>query len=293
MPLKVNNISVQGTSLRISTEEGLVGLGPLGTYTPQEFQETTRLLAGYPATAWAALKLPPGLSGPVNCALLDIVGKYSQVPVHQVLGGPTRFKVRVMARLKSLANLAQAWQQGHRAFTVPVEDPQTIAARLTAARKQFPDADFVLDAASTLTPAQSGVIAAELERFHLLWFNDPCPVRNLEAIAKIANETVTPLGFTHGSNAEFLKADAIDIVRPSIANHGLGAARKTAALAEVYYVAVAPQLTASPLETMAALHFAASVPNFFILEIPMDSPQLKVKDGYVDLPMNPGIGVAA
>ena len=292
MPLKVNSVSVQGSALRISTDDGLVGLGPLGAYTPQEFQETTRKLSGYAATGWAALTVPASLAGSVNCALLDIVGKFTQAPIHHLLGGPTRFKVRVMARLSSLAGLADAWRQGHRAFSVPIGDPKTIAARLAEARKQHPDADFVLDAASSLTAAQAGVIAAELERFHLLWFNDPCPVANLESIRKISDETVTPLGFTNASNAEFLKADAIDVVRPSIAHHGIGAARKTAAVAEVYYVAVAPQLTRTSLETMAALHFAASIPNFFIQEIPLDS-QLTVLDGYIDLPTTPGIGVAA
>lgn len=292
MPLKVASVAVQGSSLRITTEEGLVGLGPLGEFTNQEFQETTRKLAGYTATAWAAAQVPASLAGPVNCALLDIVGKYVRAPLHHVLGGPTRFKVRVMARLNSLAGLADAWKQGHRAFSVPIGDPKTIAARLADARKQHPEADFVLDGASSLTAAQAGVVAAELERFHLLWFNDPCPVTNLEAIRKISDETVTPLGFTKAANAEFLKADALDVVRPSIGHHGIGQSRKTAALAEVYYVAVAPQLTRTPLETMAALHFAATIPNFFIQEIPLET-QLTVVDGYIDLPTTPGLGVAA
>jgi galactonate dehydratase len=197
-----------------------------------------------------------------------------------------------MAKLQTLSDLETAWKQGHRAFSLPIGDPKTIATRLAAARKQFPDADFVLDGRSSLTPAQAAVVAAELETFHLLWFNDPCPVANLEAIRKIAEETVTPLGFTNGSPTEFLKADAVDVVRPALARNGIGQARKTAALAEVYYVAVAPQATGSALETMASLHYAASIPNFFIQEVPLDS-QLIVTDGYVALPTTPGIGVAA
>ncbi len=270
MPLKVANVAVQGSSLRITTEEGLAGLGPLGEYTHQDFQETSRKLAGYSATAWASLQVPVSLAGSVNCALLDIVGKYTRAPIHHLLGGPTRFKVRVMAKLQTLSDLETAWKQGHRAFSLPIGDPNR----------------------SSLTPAQAAVVAAELETFHLLWFNDPCPVANLEAIRKIAEETVTPLGFTNGSPTEFLKADAVDVVRPAIGRNGIGQARKTAALAEVYYVAVAPQATGSALETMASLHYAASIPNFFIQEIPLDS-QLIVTDGYVALPTTPGIGVAA
>jgi galactonate dehydratase len=292
MPLKVNSVSVQGSHLRISVEEGLVGLGPLGAYSPQDFQEATRKLTGYPATAWASVNVPASLAGPVNCALLDIVGKYSQAPVYQILGGPTRFKVRAMVKLDALSALPEQWRQGHRAFSVPIGDPRTIAARLLEARKQFPEADFVLDGAGSLPAGQAAMVAAELERFHLLWFNDPCVAHNLAAIQKIATETVTPLGFTNVAFQEFLRADALDIVRPSVLDQGIGGCRKTAALAEVYYIAVAPQIARSPLEAMAALHLAASIPNFFILEVPATS-NLAVREGYAELPTTPGLGVAA
>jgi galactonate dehydratase len=293
MPLQVNNVSVQGDRLRITVEESLVGLGPLGSaHTPQEFQEVTRKLSGYPATAWAALSLPESLAGSVNVALLDIVGKFSRVPIYQVLGGPTRHKVRVMARISDLGQAKALWAQGHRAFAVDAGDPRTIAARLKEARQALPDADFVLDGAGKLTTGQAATIAAELETFHLLWFNEPCASYNLPAVKKIAAETVTPLGFGNVEYQEYLREDAIDVVRPSIMKLGIGGCRKVAALAEVYYVAAAPQRTASQLETFAALHVAASIPNFFIQEIPSDSPLL-VRDGYVDLPTTPGLGVAA
>jgi len=298
MPLEVNTVSVQGNRLRITTRDGLLGIGPLGTVPPpaHDLQELPAKLSGYPAHAWAALQLPESVVGAVNIALLDIVGKHARAPVFQVLGGPTRFKVRVMARLP-VGGESQAirglWDRGHRAFVVEVgEDPKTIAARLEGLRKQLPNGagDFVLDAKGKLTTGQAATVAAELERFHLLWFNEPCPSWNLAAVRKIATETVVPLGFGSIEFQEFLKEDSLDVARPSLQALGIGGCRKVAALAEVYYVAVAPQAATNTLETMAAIHLAASIPNFFIQEIPADSP-LTVRDGYLDVPNYPGLGV--
>ena len=55
--------------------------------------------------------------------------------------------------------------------------------------------DFVLDGAARLTPGDASSVAASLERFHLLWFDELCPVANLQTVRKIAEENVTPLGF--------------------------------------------------------------------------------------------------
>jgi galactonate dehydratase len=293
MPLEVNTVSVQGNRLRITTRDGLLGIGPLGANPPpaKDLQELPSKLSGYPAHAWAALQLPESVGGAVNIALLDIVGKHARAPVFQVLGGPTRFKVRVMTRLPAgEAEASQAirglWDRGHRAFIVDVGEPRTIAARLDGLRKQLPGGagDFVLDGKGKLSTGQAGTVAAELEKFHLLWFNEPCPSWNLAA------ETVVPLGFGNIEFQEFLKEDSLDVARPSLQTLGIGGCRKVAALAEVYYVAVAPQAATNALETMAAIHLAASIPNFFIQEIPADT-QLTVRDGYLDVPNNPGLGV--
>ncbi len=42
-----------------------------------------------------------------------------------------------------------------------------------------------------------------------------------------------------------------------------------AAIAETYYVAAAPYHDGGPVATAAALHLAASLPNFFIQQIPL------------------------
>ena len=78
-----------------------------------------------------------------------------------------------------------------------------------------------------------------------------------------------------------------------------------AALAETYYIAVAPRHAGGPVGTAAALQLAATLPNFFIQEAPfveaaedralrralVREPVEAVSDGFLALPAGPGLGV--
>ncbi len=170
--------------------------------------------------------------------------------------------------------------------------------------------DFVLDGGGRLSPGDASSLAAALERFHLLWFDEPCRISNLAALQKIAGETVTPLGFgrrvhQNGAFQDLLRDQTIDILRPSLALNGLSQLRRMAALAEPYYTAIAPYHEGGPIATAAALHLAASLPNFFIQQTPfaeaaedrafrarLGGPGLeKATDGYFSLPTGPGVGI--
>jgi galactonate dehydratase len=170
--------------------------------------------------------------------------------------------------------------------------------------------DFVLDGGGRLSPGDSGSLAAALERFHLLWFDEPCRTSNISTLQKIAGETVTPLGFGRrvhqgGVFQDLLRDQVIDVLRPSLALNGLSQLRRMAALAETYYIAIAPHHDGGPIATAAALHLAASLPNFFIQQVPFtEAPEdramraslggaslEKPADGFLSLPTGPGLGV--
>lgn len=104
---------------------------------------------------------------------------------------------------------------------------------------------------------------------------------------------------------DLLREDLIDVFRPDLARNGITQIRKFAALAEANYVAVAPYHDGGPVGTAAALHLAASLPNFFAQQIPvpdadedrrfraalagaaLESPT----DGYLALQAEPGLGL--
>jgi galactonate dehydratase len=153
-------------------------------------------------------------------------------------------------------------------------------------------------------------VARTVETKHPLWFDEPCSHSNLGAVRKVSNETVVPLGFGEGIGdpgvfQALLREGLIDVVRPEIAIFGINGARRVAALAEPYYVAVAPRHSGGPVGTAAAIHLAASIPNFFIQHVPVPaaeqdramrreivSPAVETnKGGFLELTKSPGLGI--
>ncbi len=313
--------------LRVRTRAGLTGWGECARVTATDLDKVKRGLIGQPATSYGVASAGTELDGGLDMALLDIAAKACSTPVYRLLGGPTRFKARALATLNGStdgeleSSLAAGIKAGHRAFQAPL--PATTArnqgqafdravrARMEALRSAGArGVNFVLDGAGILTAGDAASVAASLESFHLLWLNDPCPVTNLNTIRKISNETVTPLGFGRDVREasmyqDLLREGIVDVLRPDLHRHGISGIRQIAALAETYYVAVAPHHEGGPIATAAALHLAASLPNFFIQHIPsstadadrrmraelVSQPLELVRDGFAELPQGPGLGV--
>ena len=79
-----------------------------------------------------------------------------------------------------------------------------------------------------------------------------------------------------------LSVKGCDIIQPDVCVvGGLLEIRKIAALAEAHYVTIAPHNPMGPLATMVNVHFAASTPNFLILEYHPDdaAPRRVVREG--------------
>ena len=101
---------------------------------------------------------------------------------------------------------------------------------------------------------------------------------------------------------ELIEKQAVDIIMPDLPKcGGLSEGRKSANMAELYYIGFAPHNVASPIGTLASAHVCASVPNFLVLEYhwlyrPYWISIIKektdiIKAGYITLPDAPGIGV--
>ena len=241
-------------------------------------------------------------------ALLDILGQACHAPVYRLLGGPTRNKVRAYGSpfaanfpivsvdipAPASRNQGKAYQNQIRALVDAVPSA----------------ADFVLNGSGLLTPGDAASVAATVESKHPLWFDEPCAHSNFETVRKVSNETVVPLGFGReirdmGIFQALLREGLIDIVRPELAFFGITGIKRIAALAETYYVAIAPHHDSGPLGTAAAIHLAASIPNFFVQHVPIPSdpddramraalcsPNPEVGHaGFLTLPQGPGLGV--
>src|SRR5439155_1551199 len=74
-----------------------------------------------------------------------------------------------------------------------------------------------------------------------------------------------------------LEGRLVDVIQPDLCHAGgITECKKIAALAEAYYVQVAPHSPQGPVSTAAAAHLALAIPNFLHLEVP-DRPGLGVE----------------
>ncbi len=231
------------TVLRLETREGIVGYGEGGPAPHAEILEARTAAVGRRPneTEFIRHRLAafPAMEAAVNNAFLDILAKAANTPVYQVLGGPTRFKARVLASLEGPSTealeiqLKRAMHSGFKAFTVPIpsrdsmprmqSDVDAIRARIDRMRSVTgPDMDFVLDAAAALTPGDAALLATSFEKHHLMWLDEPTPVLTSDGLGKITQESVMPVGlgrFVHdiGMFQDLLRWGAIDLLRPSLA----------------------------------------------------------------------------
>ena len=324
--------------VRVDTDGGPSGYGETAAApdaaTALARLATLRLLVGQDALASQTVDLhlaranaPAAGRAAVNMALLDILGKVAKAPVYEVLAGRTRQKARALAPLHGadrgalVRSLERARARGYRAFMVGIQMPDgpirgrefyratlDLLTTLRAAGGTGAE-DFVLDCGGRTTASEASSLAAALESFHPLWMDEPAGRISEEALLKISRESVTPLGWGRrvaGNDGfqDLLRLQAIDVLRPDLALHPMTAVRKAAALAEAYYTAFAPYHDGGPLATAAALHVAASTPNFVIQQVPLpaDDRDLAMReelagkglevpiDGFLQLPTGPGLG---
>jgi galactonate dehydratase len=282
------------TVIKLESRGGLTGYGEGGPVPPSDIADAKSAVTGRRATDGEFIRHrlagSPAMEAAVNNALLDLAARSSNVPVYQYLGGPTRFKARLLAHLEgdteeALAeSLNRAAKQGYKAFTFPIPARDSLwrmQAYVDVIRKRVerlkavagPDADLVLDAKASLTPGDAAFVATALERGHLLWLDEPTEVVTNDALARITDESVMPVGLGRkihdvSSFQSLLRWGCVDILRPSAALNSISKIRRMAAVAETHYVAVGPYHDGGPIATVAAIHLAASLPNFFIQQVP-------------------------
>jgi galactonate dehydratase len=262
----------------------------------------------------------------IEHALWDISGKAAGLPVYMLLGGKVRDKIRLYqsAGGSEPAQVAENAKRlvekyGYTAIKMSPHMPGTNARpvnyvtrmageRVRAVRNALgPDTDIGVDIHAKFFEVTRAVrLAKEIEQYHPMWLEEPIRPENVEAMQKLAEHVEIPLAsgecnYTKHEFRPLLQAQCLDFVQPDVCVcGGLMELKKIAAMAEAHYVRVAPHNPMGPVATMVNVHFAASTPNFFILEYHPDdeSPRkdilkepLLVKDGYFPLPTKPGLGV--
>jgi galactonate dehydratase len=258
--------------------------------------------------------LTSALSG-VDVALWDIKGKALGIPVYEFFGGPTRDRIRVYSHARTPEQIKADYAKGFRAFkTGPakkrpyriVETPAAISysvekfAELREAAGE--DSDIAIDFHGAIPPQSAKILIKGLEPYQPMFIEEPCQAQNHNVMADIARSTHLPIAtgervFTKWGFREVLETGAASILQPDIAHAGgISETRLIAAMGEAYYAALAPHNPLGPISLASGLQIAASIPNFLCQEqVSLGEGYLKtpftVKDGYVDRPTGPGLGI--
>ncbi len=258
--------------------------------------------------------LTSALSG-IDQALWDIKGKSLGVPIYELLGGPTRDRVRVYAHAGKPELLKEKKALGFTAFkcnptkTRParfIENP-TFVNKVTAAfaglrEAAGPDCDIAIDFHGAISPALAKVLIKALEPFLPMFVEEPINWQETELMAEIARGTHLPIAtgeriFTKWGFRDILEKKAAIVLQPDLCHAGgITETRLIAGMAEAFYASIAPHNPLGPISLAAGVQIAASIPNFLCQEqVSLGEGYVKtpfsVREGYLDVPTGPGLGV--
>ncbi|QDU97487.1 enolase C-terminal domain-like protein [Lignipirellula cremea] len=273
----------------------------------------------------------------IDIALWDIAGKVANMPCSQLWGGPVRDYVRTYCHLgggkmedfyetaaddaQRFAELAQAAvEDGFTAFksmavppTMPLEGLRPIhrAEMAVAAMRDAvgDEIDIMVDCHARPSPAMGLKFGEALDPYGLYFFEEPCWPECVEGLAAINAAIRTPVAT--GERVTDLMAfrqlfaqQACDVCQLDITHcGGFTAARRIAALADAWRIALAPHNPQGPVSTAASLEFGFSQPGYIICEtVHADVPWRSdvVEEGFTVEPAGrlvrpntrPGLGIS-
>ncbi|MEV5145251.1 galactonate dehydratase [Streptomyces sp. NPDC052727] len=221
-------------------------------------------------------------------ALWDIAGKTYGAPVHALLGGPVRERVRVYAWVggdepaELTDQVAAQVEAGFTAVkmnaagaTSPITTPAetaAVVARVAAAREVLgPDRDVAVDFHGRFTAASARRALAELAPLHPLFVEEPVLPEHHHLLPGLVAAGPVPLatGERLYSRGEFLPAltAGIAVAQPDLSHAGgISEVHRIAALADTFGAQLAPHCPLGPIALAASLQIAFATPNFLIQE---------------------------
>jgi len=262
----------------------------------------------------------------IEHALWDISGKAAGLPVYMLLGGKCRDKIRVYQSIGG-RDPAQAGESAKRLVEKygytglkmsphmsdsnqrPVNYVTRMAGqRVRAVREAVgPDVDIGVDIHAKFFEINRAIrMAKEIEPYNPMWLEEPIRPENVDAMRKLSEHIDIPIAsgecnYTKHEFRSILQSQCVDFAQPDICVcGGMLEMKKIAAMADAHYIRIAPHNPMGPVANAVNVHFAASTPNFFILEYHPDDEgarkdvlkePLMVKDGYIPLPVKPGWGI--
>lgn len=264
----------------------------------------------------------------IDQALWDLLGRSLGVPVHVLLGGPVRDRIRVYAWVggdepdEVADQVAAQVEAGMTAVKMnasgrmaPIASRAELAGverRVAAAREVLGDGrDVAVDLHGRFTLADARRIAPIIEPYHPYFIEEPLVPENSHLIARMVDSTPVPIstGERLYNRQEFLPVlqAGVAIVQPDLSHAGgISEVRRIAALAETFDAQLAPHCPLGPLALASSLQVGFASPNHLIqeqsigihynkgaevLDYVANTEPLKFVDGHVERLTGPGLGI--
>jgi galactonate dehydratase len=234
----------------------------------------------------------------------DIKGKALGVPVYELLGGPTRDRIRVYGQAETPEGARKVIAEGYQSLKVGVfssrgrssrysENPdfvQGVVENVKAIRDVVgPKVDIGIELHGDHQPQTSLVLIKALEQFQPWFYEEPIQFQNLPLMADIAKKTHIPIAtgermVTKWQFRELLTLGAASLLQPDITHcGGITELKAIATLAEAFYAGMLPHAKEGIVGAVASMHVSASIPNFLAHELPslQAAPDDKVERSYL------------
>ena len=265
----------------------------------------------------------------IDQALWDIKGKHYGAPAYDLMGGACRDRMKVYSwiggdRPSDVARGAQEKKaQGFKAIKMNATEElqyidsydkiDAVLERVASIREAVgKDFGIAIDFHGRVHKPMAKILAKKLEPFDPMFIEEPVLCDNMEAFLEVARCADIPIAtgerlFSRWDFKRLLQLGCIDIVQPDLSHAGgITEVKKIASMAEAYDVALAPHCPLGPIALAACLQVDATCHNAVIQEQSMGihynvnssvldyirNPEVfDFKDGFVDLPAGPGLGV--
>jgi galactonate dehydratase len=277
-----------------------------------------------------------GIASGLEMACWDIIGKAAGKPVYELIGG------RVHERLRSYTYLYPKNSKGDydyddidlsvecamdlmkQGFTAVKFDPagpysaysgHHLSLEVMDKAEEFckkirsavgNKCDLLFGTHGQMTPASAIRLARRLEKYDPLWFEEPVPPGQVDAMAAVAGKTSIPVAAGERLTTKYEFFDLLNRGGASILQMNLGRvggileAKKIAGMAEAYYAQIAPHLYNGPIGAAASIQLATATPNFLIQESILTwqgfhsdilKKPIQWEDGFIIPSREPGLGV--
>ncbi|KQX68566.1 galactonate dehydratase [Angustibacter sp. Root456] len=332
--------------VRVETDDGLVGWGEATCEGRSETVRTavdqlSELLVGQDALRtedhWQVMTkgsfyrggpiLASAVSG-LDQALWDLKGKHYGAPVHQLLGGPVRDRIRVYGwvggdepaevadhiaeQVEAGLTAVKMNASGRMSPVASVAELDGVVRRVAAAREVLGEhRDVAVDFHGRFTLANARRVAPLLEPYRPFFLEEPVVPENSHLIGDFVRSTTTPVstGERLYSRQEFLPVlqAGIAVAQPDLSHAGgITEVRKIAALAETFDVQLAPHCPLGPIALAACLQVGFATPNYLIqeqsigihynqgadvLDYLLDQKPFAFVDGHIERFEAPGLGI--